>query len=488
MKNSRSSKSKGFDFRKAVSSFSDSPALITENQVIDYADYFRQTSLTTQNLIKSGFKTGDRIAILSQNSIEYIILIMAIIKIKAVAVPLNTRFPMNQIMNLLSGINCKTVVHSEEIHPKPKSNEIVFFEIDKLIHNEKSGNEIDTHGKISLDQDMSIIFTSGSTSQPKAVLHTFRNHYYSALGSNQNISFQKGDSWLFSLPMYHVGGIAILFRALIGGGAVIAPENTSPLSDSILKFKPTHISLVPTQLYRLLNNQNAITHLKKIKAILLGGSSIPTNLIQKAVENDLPIFTSYGLTEMASQVTTTLPGEKFEKLKTSGKSLNHRQLRIAEDGEILVQGETLFKGYVHGSRHKPNVDPKGWFATGDLGFLDSKGYLTVTGRKDNMFISGGENIQPEEIEKELLKIDGVREALVVPVKNDEFGYRPVAFIEKVDNLPESEFFNRFLQENIPRFKIPDYFFPFPDEDQFSGIKPNRLTLSKIAEKFLHIED
>jgi O-succinylbenzoic acid--CoA ligase len=191
---------------------------------------------------------------------------------------------------------------------------------------------------------------------------------------------------------------------------------------------------------------------------------------------------------MASQVTTTLPGEKFEKLKTSGKLLNHRHLRLAEDGEILVQGDTLFKGYVRGSRHKLNVDLKGWFASGDLGFLDSDGYLTVTGRKDNMFISGGENIHPEEIERVFFELNGVNEAVVVPVKNDEFGYRPVAFINMDGKFPNEDFFNRFLVNKIPHFKIPDYFLPFPDEDQFSGIKPNRLIFSKIAEKFLNIED
>ena len=477
-------RSRGFNFHEVVSHFADSPAFIIENQIINYADYFQQTCRVAQNLRKSGFKAEDRIAILSQNSVEYAILLIAIIRIKAVAVPINTRYPLNQISDLLSDINCKTIVYSEKLHPQPKSSGINFFEINQLIDSENGVNQMVIEGEIPFDQDITIIFTSGSTSKPKAVLHTFGNHYFNAFGSNQNIPFQKGDKWMLSLPLYHVGGLAILFRALIGGGSVVIPGNTDSLLDSILKYQPTHISVVSTQLYRLMNDSKAINHLKKMKAILLGGGSIPTNLIQKSIENDLPIFTSYGSTEMASQITTTLPKERDEKLYTSGKLLKYRQLKIAEDEEILVKGDTLFKGYLSGDRVSLNLDPDGWFATGDLGVLDSEGYLTVTGRKDNMFISGGENIHPEEIERELCELEGIREAIVVPARNEEYGNRPVAFIDMAGKFPENNFFARFLEKKIPRFKIPDYFFPFPDKSDNSGMKPNRLSLKRLAEELV----
>lgn len=472
-----------FDLQKTFSILSDFPAFITENKIVNYEDYFNQSSIVAHRLKQKGFKAGDRIAILSKNSVEYAILLLAIYRIGAIAVPLNTRYPSNQIIDFVNGIKCKAIFHSEEFHPQQKNAAINFLKINQLIYSENSDHQIDISDKISFHQDATIIFTSGSTSKPKAALHTFGNHYFSALGSNENIFFQKGDKWLLSLPLYHVGGLAILFRAMIRGGSVVIPNKTDPLSDSILKYQPTHISLVSTQLYRLMNDRKVTSNLKKMKAILLGGSSIPSNLIQKSIENELPIFTSYGSTEMASQITTTSPKEQHEKLYTSGKVLNHRQLKIAPDREILVKGDTLFKGYINGNQHTLDLK-EGWFEAGDLGYLDSEGYLSVIGRKDNMFISGGENIQPEEIEKELLKIDGVREAIVVPVKNEEFGYRPVAFIDKADNFPESEFFARFLQEKISRFKIPDYYFPLPDVNKNTGIKSNRVSLKTLAEELI----
>ena len=181
----------------------------------------------------------------------------------------------------------------------------------------------------------------------------------------------------------------------------------------------THSYLVPTQLYRLLRDGNSA--LQSLKAILLGGAPAPRALIDEAIERKLPVYRSYGLTEMASQVTTTPPGSSTEGLRTSGRLLPYRELRIADDGEILVRGLTRFEGYVQGDDVLPSVDEEGWFHTRDRGSVDDLGMLHVEGRMDNLFISGGENVQPEEIERALLELPGVEEAIVVPVPDEEFG-------------------------------------------------------------------
>ena len=150
-------------------------------------------------------------------------------------------------------------------------------------------------------------------------------------------------------------------------------------------------------------------------------------LIEQSVKSGLNIYLSYGLTEMSSQVAT---GKVIEAHKACVKVLPYRQISIASEGEILVRGEVLFKGYITGSRLPlPIRENDFWFPTGDIGQLDQEGCLTVTGRRDNMFISGGENIHPEEIEKELLSIQGIQEAIVVPQEDKLFGQRPVAFIK-----------------------------------------------------------
>ena len=187
---------------------------------------------------------------------------------------------------------------------------------------------------------------------------------------------------------------------------------------------------------------------------------------------------------MASQVTTTPPGAARATLSTAGAVLPHRALRIAEDGEILVRGATLFAGYVDGDAlHDPRT-ADGWYPTGDRGTLDADGHLHVHGRTDHMFVSGGENIHPEEIERALMQLGGITRAVVVPVPDEEFGARPVAFVEAggeaVGKAAERErvaAWRRKLDEALPRYKRPVRFLPWPDDESGPSIKADRPALT-----------
>jgi len=146
-------------------------------------------------------------------------------------------------------------------------------------------------------------------------MHTYANHYYNAAGSNENISFEPGDRWLLSLPLYHVGGIGILFRAWLRAGAVVVPDRKESLAAAVGKYEITHLSMVSTQLHHLMTQERSF-RMSSLKHILLGGSAMPRSLIADAVSAGLPIHTSYGLTEMASQVTTTALADFPDKLHT----------------------------------------------------------------------------------------------------------------------------------------------------------------------------
>jgi O-succinylbenzoic acid--CoA ligase len=216
-----------------------------------------------------------------------------------------------------------------------------------------------------------------------------------------------------------------------------------------------------------------------LKAVLMGGGPVSASLVDEALSRGLPVHTSYGLTEMASQVTTTPPGASLEALRTAGRVLPEREVSISEEGEILVRGATLFSGYVEGGRLDLPLDADGWFHSGDLGELDENGDLHLLGRRDNLFISGGENIQPEEIEEVLCRLDGIDEAVVVPVPDPEFGYRPVAFVradgdEPGDLAPE-------LRKVLPGFKVPVAFHPWPEKTR-RDMKPDRNALRERARR------
>ena len=177
-----------------------------------------------------------------------------------------------------------------------------------------------------------------------------------------------------------------------------------------------------------------------------------------------------------SQITTTKSKESPEKLYSSGKVLNYRKIKITEEGEILVKGETLFKGYIESKKNIKSFDSDGWFHTGDLGNIDDEGYLSVIGRKDSMFISGGENIYPEEIEKALISNEEISDALVIDIPDSKFGARLVAFIKTNSEITEKKKIVEFLSNNILKFKIPDSFYMWPQN--FSTFKPNRSEFKK----------
>lgn len=414
-----------------------------------------------------GIKAFDRIAVCDENSVEYVILLLALWQIKAVAAPISPRWPDKTVSSYVSKINARHLFRAADI------KKVICFDARHQVETPAASKDLD------LDQEVTIISTSGTSGEAKAAVHTWGNHFYSAKGSNEIIPLTSADHWLLSLPLYHVSGIAITVRCLLSGAALVIAGDAD-LMTAIGQGKVTHVSMVSTQLQRLLTDEKNIPLLRSLKVILLGGSAMPRTLVEQSVKSGLNIYLSYGLTEMSSQVAT---GKTADNNQTHVKVLPYRQLKISPEGEILVKGEVLFKGYVAGAKlHLPQDN--GWFPTGDMGHLDKEGSLTVTGRRDNMFISGGENIHPEEIEKALLGIKGIQQAIVVPKEDKEFGQRPIAYIKFAGEPLEEEYMIRCLRAILPGFMIPAAFFSWPQNLMSQGVKISRQDFLKTLPRRL----
>ncbi|PTP73585.1 o-succinylbenzoate--CoA ligase [Vibrio splendidus] len=307
----------------------------------------------------------------------------------------------------------------------------------------------------------STVFTSGSTGNPKAVAHTLEQHLCSAVGLLEVFRYQQGDTWLLSLPMYHVSGLAIVHRWLAAGGCI--KIGTGQLETDIEEC--SHASLVATQLHRLLKSKQALT----LTHVLLGGSHIPEALGLEAQQMGIETWLGYGMTEAASTVTA----KPVDSSNTAGFVLNHRQLKI-EEQRIFIGGETLASGYYYQGKLTPLVDKNGWFDSKDLGeWVDEQ--VSIIGRADNQFISGGENIHCEEIERALNQLFEVNQAFIVPIEDDEFGFRPVAIVDCAD-LPTKEWFAEQLNGRLERFKFPVEYYRMPEQEQ-QGIKVSRAGLA-----------
>jgi len=454
--------------RSAALAAPQSAALVGARGTISYEELDRMVSVASLRL--GELEPGSRVALYLPKDERYVVLVLALIRAGHVACPVSDRLPPAGVAPLLERAACSALISEDE--ELLQTVDLRRPEPEALL---REGGQRAEPTDMLQGRPATIIFTSGSTGVPKAALHTFGNHYHSALGSNTNIDLTPGDRWLHSLPLYHVGGLSILFRCLLAGATVALPWPGDTLAEAIAALGATHVSLVSTQLSRLLRES---ADLGGLETVLLGGGPLPSSLVDEALARGLPIHTSYGLTEMASQVTTTPPGASLEELRTAGRVLPNREVSISEEGEILVRGETLFAGYAEGVELNRPLDTGGWFHTRDLGELDENGYLQVKGRMDNLFVSGGENVQPEEIEETLCRLEGIDGAVIVPVPDEEFGARPVAFVRTDGGVRD---LSRELEPVLPRYKIPISFYPWPEGAQ-RGMKADRATLGELARR------
>jgi O-succinylbenzoic acid--CoA ligase len=440
----------------------DAPAIITPTGSLTYRKFHESAN---RFAVQFASLKNQYVGVALSPDAKVPLILFGLMRAGAVACMTNPRWPDAYIERCLARVGCATRIADA---PQPAE-----------------GN--DTHDwTYDEDRAVTVMFSSGTTGEPKAVCHSFGNHFHSALASNQSIPLAPGDVWLLSLPMYHVAGTGIVFRAVTAGAAVAIPGAAEPFEESIARYAVTHVSLVATQLHRLLENPAATEPLSKLKAILLGGSAIPPALIRRAIERRLPIITSYGMTETASQIVAARPRNPADAI--SGRPLTAGTVCVDETGEVCVRGKSVFLGYVVDGKIRDARDPQGWFHTADLGIWTNDGQLRITGRKDNMFISGGENIQPEEIERALLECEGVLDAVVAPQPHTEFGNVPVAFVRLIPETPLDETALReHLLTKLPRYKIPKRFFPWPLDMDNATVKIPRAQWAARAANIAHAE-
>lgn len=330
-----------------------------------------------------------------------------------------------------------------------------------------------------------LTLTSGSSGKPKAIVHSVQNHLENALGVCDLMDFTAEKSWLLSLPLFHVSGQGIVWRWLLQGARLHINEDKSTFFDSLAEV--SHASLVPTQLQRYLARLDK--PLSFPKKCLLGGAFIPNNLVEEAKNRNIVTFSGYGMTEMASTICAVK-----NEIGNVGTPLKGRTVQIV-DQEIWVKGAGLALGiWQKNGEIRPLVNAEGWLQTKDKGEWNAQGQLIVQGRLDNMFISGGENIQPEAIEATIYACELVEQVFVLPLPDKEFGHRPVAFIQFKNENKRSDFeanlqlLRQFLSDKLEKFKQPVRYFSLDfTATQQGAIKISRTLLQQTLATILRTE-
>lgn len=436
-------------------------ALSIGEQQFSYQQLYNMVTATAAQLQQQGVRKGCRLCCFSSDPLPILLLQLSSLHLGYLFCPLNHHHPLSQLQQLSEQLDSRFYWTDSE----RELSGIQRLNFDPMLTQ-------DRHQPIDLDseQAMSVVFTSGSSGPAKAVVHCWRNHYYSAQGSQAMLPLQAQDQWLLSLPLYHIGGQAIVWRCLLAGAQIVVAQNKGQLFADLSNSQASHVSLVPTQLYRLLTEQKFWAHSLQLKHILVGGAACNEGLIEQALSRGFEVYSSYGSSEMSSQIAT----RRHRMEQSAYQLLPHRRAKIHQ-GEIYLRGRTLFLGYWQNGEAILPCDAEGWFNSGDLGEINGA-QLTVQGRSNNMFICAGENIQPEEIEWALLHYPPIAQAIVVAQHSPEYGQRPVAFI-RYEAPFNAEQLGSFLRERLAAIKLPIAYYELPQQ---LSLKPSRSELTALA--------
>ncbi|WP_241723139.1 o-succinylbenzoate--CoA ligase [Raoultella sp. HC6] len=427
-------------------------ALRLNDDSLTWQQLCERVDALTAGFVAQGVGEGDGVILRAHNQPAALLAWLALLQCGARVLPLNPQLPSAMLEQLLPSLD----VH-HLLALSGEDNAALGYS--PLAMRTEAGERSLAWSE---DRLASMTLTSGSTGLPKAAVHTFRAHLASAQGVLAMIPLATDDDWLLSLPLFHVSGQGILWRWLLAGSRLTVREKR-PLEQALQGC--SHASLVPTQLWRLLNGDAQVS----LKAVLLGGAAIPVELTGQAREKGIRSWCGYGLTEFAS----TVCAKEADGEADVGQPLPERELKIV-DGEVWLRGACMAAGYWRDGGLVPLVNEQGWFATRDRGELRN-GRLTILGRLDNLFFSGGEGIQPEEVERVIMAHPQVRQAFIVPLDDAEFGQRPVAVVEG-DERCDMAGLAAWVENKLARFQQPVRWLALPEALKTGGIKISRRAL------------
>jgi len=456
--------------KKAVRSL-DTGRIYTYKQLDD-------TSRKIGNFLLNRFqlKKGDRIAVVAKHSPEYLMLFIAAQRLGIILVPLNFRATSYELKHCITDV-IPTLVLAEgssfellEEELKTFSNASLtlfssfFTEAEKL-----DLTEVLNKFTIEVDQPIFIFYTSGTTGKPKGVIYTNRMMFWNSLNTSVQLEITSADHTLNVLPPFHTSGWNVLLLPMLHRGARV---------DFLKRFKPKKvlnyieeepISLflaVPTMLRMMVKNKAFSTFKADVlKYIVVGGEPLSIKLIDAWAEKGIFLSQGYGLTEAGPCITSLHHHDALWKKGSIGKPNFYVDMKIVnisgeevanyEYGEICLKGNIVTPGYWNNSSYSFNKIKEEWLYTGDIAKIDEDGFIYIVGRKNQLFISGGENIHPSEIEQVLYKYNLVKEAAVIGIEDENWGEIGVAFIvlNDDDDLKANDILNH-LKKYLASYKIP----------------------------------
>jgi fatty-acyl-CoA synthase len=463
----------------------DKPFLTDKDKIYNNLQFDERVNKTAQALIRLGIKKGHRVALLMSNCSEFLEIFFACAKTGAIMVPLNLRLAVPELLYILKDSEPGTLIYSSEFADKVREIKSAGYGSKQYLRqgggnlkedsvfedlvNSFSGIEPLEMGNVVLNDPLFIMYTSGTTGDPKGAVLTHQNILFGAIHSLLGYGINRSYKSLVVAPLFHIGALAASTTPIIyaGGSIVISTfYNASEILQTVCLGKINYLFAIPV-MFQLMTEveewKNA--DLSHVNFFISGGAPIPLPVIKKyQEEKGVGFVQGYALTETGRLTSLDLE-DSIRKAGSVGKEVFHVNLRIVDEsgknlpanqaGEIIVQGPNIFSGYWRKDLATSSAMQGGWFHTGDMGRRDEDGFIYIVGRKVEMIISSGENIYPVEVERAIQSLPQIKEAAAVGIPDEKRGEVVGAFVilQKDARISETEILSA-LQGKIAHYKIP----------------------------------
>ena len=483
----------------------DREAIVFHGRRVSYGEYLEKVSRVAANMVKLGVKRGDKVALYIGNTPEYVFCYVATISLGATAVPVSTRFGEAEAQFVVSNSNSRFLVLApgvggvdfldiagkilpscpdvekvvvlgtpEEVARVPRaiSGDVLFEEPDAAAAEELER----ARAEVAEDDVAFMVYTSGTTGVPKGAMLTQKNMVSYVKGQIDASDVNADDRLLLDIPVNHVGGgVMAVMSMLYAGGTLVILDAFVP--DEVLKTiqdeKITVMGQVPAQYILLMMNPNFDDYdVSSVKAAVVAAAPSPKELFGQVKEKfGVYLTNGYGLSEVSGAICFTRPDEdSYQRLSTSVGKANEgiemaildkegNKLPLGEEGEICVRGDAVMKGYYNMPEETDLVmTADGFFRTGDIGIMDEDGYVFILGRKKEMYIRGGENVYPPEVEDVLQQHPGVMFSAVLGVPDEVMGEEGKVFIVPMPGVepPTEDDIKEWCKERLAKYKVPRY--------------------------------
>lgn len=431
-------------------------ALILEQGAMDYASLYDHLGRLAHGYLDRGFRPGQAIVVITRHRVR---LAWAFYLSLYSGCPLLVLDPRRRsLLNLLKEIDVSQAITDQE-----------FVSVLLASMNWHPSAGLPEHractpiapSPASAEDVHLMVPTSGTTAAARAVMLSGRNLCAAVEGVHQHLALGPGDVWLACLPLFHIGGLSILLRCLYSGATVLLHERFDPrrICSDLREHDVTHLSLVPTMLSRLLDQCAEIAPPPGLRVVLVGGGPLSRDLASRALSAGWPICPTYGMSETASQVATRHIISKDWQAGDVGAPVQGVEVDIVDEsgcpstgtGRIRISGPTVMLGYANAKGIEGMGLEAGVFVSNDLGYVDKHGHVHILGRTDDVLLSGGENVYPQEVEAQLQRCPGIDDVAITAGEDASWGCCLVALV--VGSVSERDF-QAWCQDRLPSFQRP----------------------------------